>query len=69
MISSDDKPVCIRTGRDAADQVDNFRNRLLTGDKDFILGIGLIATGINLVVVHINHLFTGEDAAQLGNFE
>ena len=63
MISSNNKPVCIRTGRDAADQVGDFRNRLLTGDKDFILGIGLIATGINLVVLHIHYLFAGEDAA------
>ena len=69
VISGDDKPVCNSHCRDAADQVDNFRNRLLTGDKDFILGIGLIATGINLVVVHIHDLFAGEDAAQLGDLE
>ena len=69
VIGSDDKPVCIRTGRDAADQVGDFRNRLLTGDKDFILGIRLVSTSIDLIVVHIHDLFAGEDAAQLGDLE
>ena len=69
MISRYDKPVCIRAGGDAPNQVDDFRNRFLTGNENFVLGIGFVPAGIDLVVVHINHLFAGEDAAEIGNLE
>ena len=69
MISRYDKPVCIRAGGDAPNQVDDFRNRFLTGNENFVLGIGFVPTGIDLVVVHIDHLFAGEDAAQFSNLE
>ena len=65
MISRYDKPVCIRAGGDAPNQVDDFRNRFLTGNENFVLGIGFVPAGIDLVVVHINHLFAGEDAAEM----
>ena len=69
MISGDDKPVCIRAGRNAANQVDNLCDCLLTSHKHLIFGIGLVSTGINLIVVHIHDLFSGEDTAQIGNLE
>ena len=69
MISRYDKPVCIRAGGDAPNQVDDFRNRFLTGNENFVLGIRFVPTGIDLVVVHINQLFAGENTAEIGNLE
>ena len=65
MLRSDQETVCIRICRDLPNQVHDLPDCFFAGDKYFIFRICLISTGIDLVVVHIDHLHTGEDTAQL----
>ena len=69
MICGDNEAICVGTGGDAPDQVNNLRYCFTTGNKDLILGIRLVASCVNLIVVNIDHLFTGKDTAQLRNFQ
>ena len=60
-----DKVMGVSAAIDAADQIHDLLHGFLTGVEHLILGVGLVATGIDLVVVHIDDLPLGEDIPQV----
>ena len=56
-----DKVMGISAAIDAADQIHDLLHGFLTGVEHLILGVGLVATGIDLIVVHVDDLPLGKD--------
>ena len=69
MVCCDDKTIGVGTGGDTVDKIHDLCDCLLARHKDFVLRVGLVPPRIDLIVVHIDHLFTGENAAQVCNLE
>ena len=65
MIRRDDKVQRVRTARNAADHGGNLLHSLTAGGKDFVLGVGLVAARVNLVMVDVHDLLPGENSPQV----
>ena len=65
MVCRYDKVMGVSAAIDAADQIHDLLHGFLAGIEHLILGVGLVTTGIDLVVVHIDDLPLGKDIPQV----
>ena len=69
MIGSDDKMIGVAADGDSMNQVHDFLNGLLTRIKHLILGICLVSTRVNLIMIYIDNLTFCQHISQLCHFQ
>ena len=65
MVRRDDKVQRVRTARNAADHGGNLLHGLAAGGKDFVLGVGLVAARVNLIMIDVHDLLAGKNRPQV----
>ena len=69
VVSRNNEMCGIGAGSKPPDQPHDFVHSLLAGVENLILRAGFVSMGVNLILIHIDNLFTGEDLPQLSYFQ